>query len=164
MKTLVVIRHAHSKAASTQESDFVRPLSHSGEREVSIMARAISAKKIVPDLIISSPALRAFQTANLFCDINGYQKEKVQFIEKLYHADASTLLAVISSLKNDAQSVFLVGHNPGVTELINLLDMNVRLDHMPTCGVFTLTVETKSWGVFFESSKRFLFFDYPQKN
>lgn len=161
MKTLVVIRHAHSHAAKPHDADFSRSLSVAGEKEAGLMAQKIAVKNLNPSLMICSSALRTRQTGAIFCESNSYHKEKIQFVDKLYHADSSTIFSVISTQENVVDTLFLFGHNPGVTDFINLLDINVRIDNMPTCGVLAMNIDTKHWADFSTASKRFLFFDHP---
>lgn len=161
MKTLIVIRHAHSSYDVSGNSDFTRPLSKTGEKEAVLMAKKIFAEHIIPDLLICSPTLRTIQTAAIFCESNSYHKENIQFVDKLYHADSSTIFSIISTQENVVDTLFLFGHNPGITDFINLLDINVRIDNMPTCGMFAIKINTNFWADFSTAPKQFLFFDYP---
>lgn len=126
------------------------------------MAARVKARNIFPEAFISSPAKRAKKTAELFCENMGLDKEGIIYISALYHAPATTFFDVIKDISNDIQTAAVFSHNPGITHFVNQLCSDVRLDNMPTCGVFAVRVNCINWKDFEKAKKDFLFFDYPR--
>jgi phosphohistidine phosphatase len=161
MKKLYLFRHAKSKSQNFNESDFIRSLSESGKNEALLMGQKLFALNNQIDFFVSSPALRARQTCEILCNCCKYSHEKISFEENLYLPDTNALAKTISTINNLHNNIVLVSHNPGITEFINLLQIGVRIDEMPTCGMFVIKVDSNNWSSFFESEKQFLYFDYP---
>jgi phosphohistidine phosphatase len=161
-KTLLLIRHAKSSWDVSTLNDFDRPLSDRGKKDAPAMARRLIHKKINIDAFVSSPAKRAKKTAELFC--REYEKKEgdIIFITKLYHASPDIFFDVIAGLDNHLNTVAIISHNMGITEFVNLLVKDVRIDNMPTCGIFAIRVNAKKWADFKDTKRDFLFFDYPK--
>jgi len=83
------------------------------------------------------------------------------FFEDLYLAEENAFFNVIQKTDDKFDSIAIFSHNPGITDFANLLT-NTRIDNIPTCGVFTISVDTKHWSDFKEAKKEFLFFDFPK--
>lgn len=160
-KILLVIRHAKSSWDTGILNDFERPLNDRGKRDAPEMARRLKEKNVLIDAFVSSPAKRAKKTAEYFIEAYGRSKEDIVFISKLYHAPAAVFFEVAQSLPDHFNTVAVFSHNPGITEFVNLLADNVRLDNMPTCGIFAVTFQG-SWTGFAKAKKELLFFDYPK--
>ena len=163
MKTLIIVRHAKSSWADSGLSDFDRPLNDRGKRDAPEMAKRILQKKINIDLFISSPAKRAKKTAQLFAEELGVDPHKIILFPELYLASPADFIAAISKSPPEAATIAVFSHNPGITEFANTLT-DVRIDDMPTCAVFAITVGTENWSGFDQADKKFLFFDYPKMN
>lgn len=125
------------------------------------MADRLYERGIRIDAFVSSPARRARKTAEQFA--RKYKKEKDDLILKteLYLAGEETFYNVIKKLDDDIDCVAVFSHNPGITDFANSLS-DARIDNIPTCGIFAVTVDTKKWSKFREAKKNFLFFDYPK--
>ncbi len=102
-------------------ADFDRPLKKRGIRDAARIGHWLRDRDLVPDLILSSTAERAIATARLTCDAMGFDKNAVQEEPSLYHASLETLLAVIRGLPGSAHRVLIIGHNPGLEELLAAL-------------------------------------------
>ncbi len=163
MKQLFIIRHAKSSWNYTSLNDFDRPLNERGKHDAPLIAKRLLQKEITVDAFVSSTANRALTTATYFAETFGINKKNIIQIEELYHAPASLFYTVIKNLNNQFSSVALFSHNPGITEFVNQLT-EVRLDHMPTCGVFAIECKIKSWKDFSSSNNQFWFFDYPKNS
>jgi phosphohistidine phosphatase len=163
MKKLYLFRHAKSKSQNFNESDFIRSLSESGKNEALLMGQKLFTLNNQIDFFVSSPALRARQTCEILCNCCKYSHEKISFEENLYLPDTNALNKTISAINNTYNNIVLVSHNPGITEFINSLQVGVRIDNMPTCGMFVIKADTVNWAAFSESKKQFLCFDYPSK-
>ncbi|HMO32891.1 MAG TPA: histidine phosphatase family protein [Lacibacter sp.] len=160
MKTLLLVRHAKSSWSDAATSDFDRPLNHRGEQDAPRMARRLAESGIRPRLLLTSPALRARTTAELFQQELG-QKLPLRSDSRLYLASAGTLAEVVAGLDAPEDVVAVFTHNPGITHYANELTA-VRIDNLPTCAIFAVQAEVASWKAFAKAKKRFLFFDYPK--
>ncbi|MFT3682273.1 MAG: histidine phosphatase family protein [Ferruginibacter sp.] len=161
-KTLLVVRHAKSSWDVGTLNDFERPLNDRGKKDAPVMAQRLTGKKIIIDAFVSSPAKRAKKTAELFCETLGRKTEEIIFITKLYHAPADIFFEVVDELDDAHNTVAVFSHNPGITEFVNLLVPEVRLDNMPTCAVFAVKAPVNKWSDFKKAKKELLFFDYPK--
>ena len=161
MKTLIVVRHAKSSWAEPGLSDFDRPLNDRGKKDGPHMAKRLKNKNITIDLFISSPAKRAKRTAELFADELEYPQKKILLIPELYEASVSDFNKVISNTQDSVNTIILFSHNPGITAFANTLS-TAKIDNMPTCAVFAITMEADRWNNLPKEDKQFLFFDYPK--
>jgi len=125
------------------------------------MAKRLKDRGLKIDLFVSSPAKRARRTARFFAEAYDVRKDEIQLQEDLYLANPAAFLKTIEHLKDSKDAVAVFSHNPGITEFASRLT-NVRIDDMPTCAVFAVSVDTKSWKDFASAEKQFLFFDYPK--
>jgi phosphohistidine phosphatase len=116
MKLLTLLRHGKSEWETGAENDFDRPLRDRGRRDAPFMGKYFAALELQPDLIASSRALRAAQTAELFAQAAGYAKP-IHWEDNMYAASAGELMSVLRSLPGNASHVLLVGHNPGFEDL-----------------------------------------------
>lgn len=161
MKTLILVRHAKSSWDAADIQDFDRPLNDRGKKDAPDMAQRLKDKGIKVDALVSSPARRAKKTARLFAEGLKKEKDAVIYIDRLYGADSATLADVVNALPDKYGVVALFAHNPGLTDFANTLT-NVRIDNMPTSGVFAVQANVNSWTQFGAAAKSFLFFDYPK--
>jgi len=121
MHFLYLMRHAKSDWYSAASSDFDRPLNQRGAKDAIRMGQYLQQQNINPDLILSSPAERAKQTALAVVDVLGMKSEQIELNKDLYLADRSSLLRILQSVPNAADSVLLVAHNPGLDNLVEWL-------------------------------------------
>ncbi|HEY6504425.1 MAG TPA: histidine phosphatase family protein [Chitinophagaceae bacterium] len=160
-KTLLLIRHAKSDWSTPSLSDFDRPLNERGKRDAPDMAKRLSGKKIKIDAFVSSPAKRAKKTAAIFAKEYKIDKEDILFIEALYAAPEGVFDEVIDQLDDRFDTVAIFSHNPGITDFANSLT-DVRIDNIPTCGIFAVRSNAKKWTGFKKAEKQFWFADYPK--
>lgn len=165
MKKLVIVRHAKSSWDDESLSDFDRPLNHRGERDAPRMAKRLKEKRVFPDIMISSPANRALTTCRVMAGVLGFDSKKIRTEKKLYHASAAEIRSVLRELpdlNDDEEVVMLFGHNPGLTEFVNLL-LNETIDNVPTCGVVGCTISIEKWNELNWGSGVIDYFDFPKK-
>ena len=162
-RTLVMIRHAKSSWANPLQSDFERPLNDRGEHDAPMMGEWLKQMDVIPDLIISSTAKRAKQTAKRIAEAIGYDTDKIQWIDKLYHCIPSVYEDVIQEIDESLSTVFMVAHNPGITEFVNDLLPGFHIDNMPTCGMVGAHINAEEWSDFINASKEVFLFEYPRK-
>lgn len=120
-RELLILRHAKSDWSAGSPSDFKRPLAKRGKKDAPRVGEWMYREGLVPDLVVSSPAERARQTALKVCNSMDCRKKKIVWVEEIYAADLSALLAVLTRCPATASTVLLVGHNPGVEELLVFL-------------------------------------------
>lgn len=162
MKTLYIVRHAKSSWGDLTLPDFDRPLNDRGKKDAPVMAQRLLKKKIQIDQFVSSPANRALKTCKLFCNEFNFPAEKIILVNELYHAPREIFYNVIERLDNRWESIALFSHNPGITDFVNSLANDVRIDNMPTCAVFAISSPIQNWADFKTAVKTVLFFDYPK--
>jgi phosphohistidine phosphatase len=145
MRTLILVRHAKSSWNEPGVPDRDRPLNERGERDAPRMGARLAKHGVKPDLIVTSPAVRALATAKIMAGKLDYKRGDIRVDDRLYAAEADTLLHVIRELGDPPRCVMLVGHNPEMTELAHRLSS--RITHMPTCAVAVFSFKAKSWSV-----------------
>jgi phosphohistidine phosphatase len=138
--TLWLIRHAKSDWKSKAGSDFERPLNGRGERDGPRMARWLAAQSVPASWIWTSDALRALATTHFVVQGFATAGPEVVSDHRLYLASPERLLDVIRDTPADVRSIAVVAHNPGLTELVNLLAGHTVTDNLPTFGVARFAV------------------------
>ena len=142
MKTLLLLRHAKSSWKTEGLADFDRPLNDRGRKAAELVGGFIAKQDVTIDLVISSPAVRARQTTELVLKA-AKRSPELRFDQRVYEASPTRLLEITSQIEDDRKSVLLVGHNPGMEELLALL---VGIEqHMPTAALATVVLSTKKW-------------------
>ena len=162
MKTLILVRHSKSSHTFGVSSDFERPLNDRGFREAAEMGKKLFKKKIAIDQFVSSPAVRAKTTAELFVAEYNRKLKEILLMPELYHANPTNFLAVIGALDDSYDHVALFSHNPGITDFASSLT-TTPISHMPTSSVFAVTAPIESWNDFANAEKSYLFFYTPDK-
>ena len=161
MKVLVLVRHAKSSWKDPTLDDRERPLNKRGERDAPEMGARLARRKHRPDLIVSSPAVRALQTARIIANKLGYARKEIVVEERLYGAGVVELLDVIRNADESVATLMLFGHNPGLTELANHLGPR-EIPNLPTCGVLYLRFETDTWSVVGYGRGDEVLFEFPK--
>ncbi len=162
MKTLLIIRHAKSSWALIGQSDTDRPLNNRGNKDAPEIANRLLNKNIPIDLFLSSTAVRAKETCIHFSKAFKAKNNNIQFTDDLYHASSKKIFDVIASINNEFNCAAVFTHNPGITDFVNELSTAVKIDNMPTCGVFAVEASIEKWKDFEQCDKRFVLFDYPK--
>src|SRR5678816_3135105 len=124
MLTLYLLRHAKSSWDDASQQDFERPLNNRGRKACAVIGEVIEEKGIDFDLVLVSTALRTRQTIELVKE-RAKLRGEVRYDERIYEATVSQLLEVIGQVDSDRESVLLVGHNPGIEELLALLTLSL---------------------------------------
>ncbi len=160
MKTLYLIRHAKSSWKDITLDDFERPLNKRGKHDAPFMGKLLKKSGVKPDIIYSSPAKRAKETAKMIAEQIGYNKE-IQYEKKIYESNLVGLKNVIHFIDDRNQIVFLFGHNPGLNIFVE--DFCAFYDNIPTCGIVRLDFSCDSWSEISVDNCNFTMFDYPKK-
>ena len=142
MKSLLILRHAKSSWKHPELTDHDRPLNKRGKRDASRMGEILRSEHLIPEAIISSTAVRAHATAEAVAKASGY-KGKIALNRSLYAAGPEAYLKVLHGLSNDSVRVLVVGHNPGLEELLENFTDEAQI--MSTCTLAHVKFSMDSW-------------------
>jgi phosphohistidine phosphatase len=144
-KKLLLLRHAKSSWDDPNLSDYDRPLNNRGKQNASSMGNFLKKENLVPDLIISSPAIRANKTADIIAKKSGYDK-KILESKVLYAATIDDYTDVIQNIKNEYNLVLLIGHNPTIEDVVERIVAERYV--MKTCSLAYIDLAIDSWNKF----------------
>jgi phosphohistidine phosphatase len=142
MKTLLILRHAKSSWKHLELVDHDRPLNKRGKRDAPYMGKLLRYKNLIPDMILSSTAMRALSTAEAVAKVCGYKGE-ITLTSSFYQAGPEAYMEVLRRISDDCRIVLVVGHNPGLEELIEMLTGEVR--PMQTCTLSQVNLFIRRW-------------------
>lgn len=162
MKRLYIIRHAKSSWDSPGLDDFARPLNKRGETDAPRMGKRLLERDPRPDLIITSPARRAITTCSIIAECIGFDLQRIRKQPRLYLATDEQIRAIVHEQHDSNQEIMLFGHNPGLTDFVNRIGKNLRLDNLPTCGIAAFRFSVDAWKDIQWGSGELLFIDYPK--
>lgn len=157
MKKLLLIRHAKA----THESgyiDFERPLKPSGLRDAAIMAGRLTEHNIIPQILVTSPALRTLATADVIAEHMGLAKPEE--IKAIYDAGTGELMEVINQLDDQHSFIGLVGHNPAIGQI--LYDLSGQAKDVPPGAAGLIEFDIESWTAVRPHTGRLVFYDSPK--
>lgn len=163
MKTVYFIRHAKSSWDDPSLRDHDRPLNSRGLRDAPRMAKRLLGLDVAPDGILTSSATRAQQTATFFQETLKVSPDDVIVDPTLYHAWPDAIAASVKQLPESWNTVLVFGHNPGHTELTNLLENDLYIGNVPTCGISGAKAPVTSWDTFSLSGARRFVYLYPKQ-
>ncbi len=144
MKTLFLMRHAKSSWEEPGVPDSDRPLIPKGINKTRLIVDSLLKKGISVDLMISSPAIRAYETAKIVAAGLNYPLNKIKTDRKIYDGYYDRILDIIYGTPNDLNSLMIFGHNPTITNLANLF-LHPGIESMPTSCVVCLSFNTDKW-------------------
>jgi len=142
MKTLLILRHAKSSWKYTNLSDHKRPLNKRGKKAAPLMGQLLYEQDLVPDIILSSTARRAQDTAEIVAEASGFEGE-IYYLDDLYHGWPSDYIEALRSLSDEIDSVMVVGHNPGLESFLELL--TGAGEHFPTAALAYIRLPIQAW-------------------
>ncbi len=157
MKQLFLIRHAKSDWTNPELKDIERFLNERGYANANMMAAKFNYK---PDLIITSPAIRAMSTALIFARNIKYNANKICIKPELYESSVKDYLSVINSIDNSHDTVLLFAHNPTISDVAQHLTQALPME-MPTCAIAGIKFDVTDWKKVKEGE--LFLFDYPKK-
>ena len=139
MRELILLRHAHAEPADNGLPDIDRPLSPHGLAEAEAAGRWLLEQRLVPDRVLCSPARRTRETLEAVLGLTGYVEQRLD--ERVYDATPGTLAALVDE-QRDVERLLLVGHNPGLEQLLALLHSGQSGDYrgMPPAAVAVLSL------------------------
>ncbi|RXF71395.1 histidine phosphatase family protein [Arcticibacter tournemirensis] len=161
MKKILLVRHAKSDWENSELKDFDRPLNKRGQKNAPEMAGRLLKAGLIPEILVTSPALRALTTAECFADVLSIERSAIIKEPQIYEASSSTLLSIINSLDNKHHFAALIGHNPGLTNLaVNLCDSDIY--NIPTCGMVLIHFPFDQWDMISYWTGDQKLYDYPK--
>lgn len=148
MKLLYIVRHAKAQHDAETSKDFDRALTEFGKIDAQAMAQYLFSHSDMPDILLSSSAKRALQTAEIFAEVYKINKDKILKQKNIYDAlDTRDLILIVKAIPDTAQIVFLFGHNPSVTALANFCTSD-QLHELPTCAIARIELDADTWSAF----------------
>ncbi len=160
MKILYIIRHSKSSWEDICLDDFDRPLNNRGKKDAPFMGEKLKEKNIKPDIFISSPAKRAKATSIDIAKAINYKKDIV-YDKKIYESNITTLKNILKQIDNKNNTVFLIGHNPGLNMFVD--DFCDFYENIPTTGIIELEFDCSSWEDIDKFNCEMVDFDYPKR-
>ena len=142
MKTLLVLRHAKSSWSDPALDDHERPLNQRGRRDAPRMGELLRQYGLIPDMVISSDAMRARLTAEAVAEAACYAGE-ILLNRRLYMASPADILSVLRTGPTNAETVMIVGHNPGLEELVEQLTGEQQ--DLPTAALAQIVLPIDKW-------------------
>ena len=142
MKTLLVLRHAKSSWNDPALDDHERPLNKRGRRDGPRMGEFVRENGLLPDIVFSSDAVRARHTAEAVAEAARYTGE-ILLNPHLYMASPADILSLLRTVRKNAETVMIVGHNPGLEELVEQLTGEPQ--DLPTAALAQIVLPIEQW-------------------
>ena len=163
MKRLLLLRHAKAVPATDPLVDIDRPLADRGERDAQRIGERLRQQRLQPALVLSSPAARALRTAQLVGRIIDYPRDAIALDRRLYLAEPAAIVEIIATQDAAVETLLVVGHNPGLTELAHELLPAFDVDDLPTCAVVGLEYrDAAAWERVASDAAALSYYDYPK--
>jgi phosphohistidine phosphatase len=163
VKRLLLLRHAKAVPATEPLADIDRPLAERGERDAARIGERLRRQRVQPELILTSPAARALRTAQLVAQAIDYPREAIALDRRLYLAEPAALVDVIAAQDAATETLLVVGHNPGLTELVHRLSPAFDVEDLPTCAIVGLDyADAVAWERIASGAAALSYYDYPK--
>ena len=163
MKRLLLLRHAKAVPATDPLVDIDRPLAERGERDARRIGERLREQQQQPALIVASPAARALRTAQLVAGTIDYPRDAIALDRRLYLAEPAAIIEIIAAQDAAIESLLVVGHNPGLTDLTHQLLPAFDVDDLPTCAIVGLDyADAASWRRIASDAATISYYDYPK--
>jgi phosphohistidine phosphatase len=156
-----LIRHAKSSWKDIDASDFERGLTKKGRKHIETIGSYLKLRGVIPDHILSSCAVRTQETADLLAKKLEYDGQ-IDYLQELYFTDTETLKEILLMQDDKFDTVFVIGHNPQITDMANML-IDEHISKIPTMGVVAIDFEIESWSQLADTEGKLDFFIYPKQ-
>jgi phosphohistidine phosphatase len=144
MKRVVIVRHAKA-VPHGYDDDFNRELRESGKIDADLISKELKRQNIFPDTVISSTAIRALTTAEIFAGNLGYEKSNIRKVDDIYEGlTEPEFLEMIQTLPKESKTVFFFGHNPDFHQFVQFL-LTRFSQEMPTCATVGIDFDVQQW-------------------
>ena len=160
MKSLIIVRHCKSSWADLSQSDFDRPLNKRGNIDGELMSNYLRGKEKKIDKLILSTSKRTRLTSKYFTEKIHF--DSISYLDELYHASYSDIINIISKVENNFNSIMVIGHNPGLTELINQYTI-MNIYNLPTTGVVKVEFKGDKWERITENKGKIVYKKFPKE-
>ncbi|MCB2221100.1 MAG: histidine phosphatase family protein [Bacteroidetes bacterium] len=161
MKLLYIVRHAKSSWDHPGLEDYQRPLLEKGEKRTKYVVDYLLQNHTHVDLILSSHATRALETAKIIASAIAYPENRIMISKNIYHGDSESLFNHFYDLSDEVTSLMMVGHNPAFTYAANYF-LDKPIDNLPTSGVVCIEFQTTQWQHFLEAPRKTKFVVSPR--
>ena len=156
-----MIRHAKSSWKDIDASDFERGLTKKGRKHIDTIGSYMKLRGIIPDHILSSCALRTQETADLLASKLEYEGD-IDYLKELYFTDTETLREILIMQDDSLETIFVIGHNPQITDMANML-IDEHISKIPTMGVVAIDFDIEIWSELTDTKGKIDFFIYPKQ-
>ena len=160
MKNLIIVRHCKSSWKDPSLSDFDRPLNKRGNIDGELMSNYLREKEKKIDKLILSTSIRTRLTSKYF--IEKIHFNSISYLDELYHASYSEIIKIISKIENNFNNIMVIGHNPGLTELINQ-NTSMNIYNLPTTGVVKVKFKGDKWERITENKGKIVYKKFPKE-
>ena len=160
MKSLIIVRHCKSSWADLSLSDFDRPLNKRGNIDGELMSNYLREKEKKIDKLILSTSKRTRLTSKYFTEKIHF--DSISYLDELYHANYLDIINIISKVENNFNSIMVIGHNPGLTELINQYTI-MNIYNLPTTGVVKVEFKGDKWERITENKGIIVYKKFPKE-
>ena len=160
MKNLIIVRHCKSSWKDPSLSDFDRPLNKRGNIDCELMSNYVREKEKKIDKLILSTSIRTRLTSKYF--IEKIHFNSISYLDELYHASYSEIIKIISKIENNFNNIMVIGHNPGLTELINHFT-DMRIYNIPTTGIIKVEFKEAKWSKITENKGKIVYKKFPKE-
>ncbi len=162
MKSVFIIRHAKSSWDDPELPDVIRPLNDRGKKASQTIGKYLAKLHEKPDIIISSPATRAYHTAVTVAQILGYRMKSITINPVIYFEGEQGVLNILRALEDRYENVFIFGHEPTCSDLIYNL-CGESLTKFPTASIFKIDIDLETWKDIYEAKGKKAFFISPKQ-
>jgi phosphohistidine phosphatase len=163
MKRLLLLRHAKAVPAKDPLTDIARPLAERGERDARRIGERLREQRLRPALILTSPAARASATAQIVASAIEYPHESIALDRRLYLAEPAMIAEVITAQDAALETLLVVAHNPGLTDLVHRLMPDFDVDDLPTGAIVGIDyADALSWARVDAGGGALFYYDFPK--
>jgi len=162
MKQLILVRHAKSEWGNEYLKDVDRPLNERGYSDAYFLSDWLLNNKKLPDLILSSTATRALNTALIFARTFDFDMKCFGLEKEIYESSVETLISIVKEQSVSKNRIMLFGHNPTITDLCNQLTDDLFFDNVPTCGMVSFSFDINNWSELQQKKGAMDFYQFPK--
>ena len=161
MKSIILFRHAKSDWNATYSSDHQRPINQRGIKASKLMGSYLAKINEIPDLVISSSALRALETLENAISAGNWES-KINIEKEVYHASVSTLIDLIKRTKNIYSNICIIGHEPTFSYFIKSIT-DESISKFPTATMAKIVLKVESWNKIHNKLSKLLWIKRPRE-
>lgn len=156
-----MIRHAKSSWKDIDASDFERGLTKKGKKNIDTIGSYLKLRGVKPDTVLASCARRTQETADLLSKKLEFEG-RTNYMQELYYTDTETLKQILMLQESEFDNIFVVGHNPQITDMANML-IDEHISKIPTTGVVAIKFDIERWSEIAQKKGKMDFFIYPKQ-